>query len=136
VFYGRKITVVYLKEWKWYKRNTFRMLSFFFCKYPSIIFLWFLAHFFQDSVFLRLVLISSTRSFYTHWSQKRKKTTMSWLSFFALLGSAHIQATHKKLVKLTLGVNFINMLTWSFYRGKCFDTKFIFHPHIYAQFHS
>jgi len=42
-------------------------------------------------------------SFYAHRSQKRKKTDYL-TDFFVLLGSTHIKATCKILVKLTSGV--------------------------------
>ncbi len=45
-----------------------------------------------------------TGSFYVPRSQKRKKIQSSYLSFFALLGYAHIKASKKMLVKLTQGV--------------------------------
>jgi len=49
------------------------------------------------------------RSFYTNRSQKHIKKTDNLTIFFALLGSARIKADFRKLMKLTPGVNFINI---------------------------
>jgi len=53
----------------------------------------------------------SRRRFYVSKTQKRKKTLMTWLSFFVHLGSAHLKATRKKLMKLTPG--FLEVLYWA-----------------------
>jgi len=42
----------------------------------------------------------STSGFFEHRSQKRKKTVKLSV-FFALLGSAHTKAAHRKLIKMT-----------------------------------
>jgi len=52
----------------------------------------------------------STYSFYARRSRKRKKID-DFTVFFTLLSSAHVKAALKTLMKLTPGVNFINMLT-------------------------
>jgi len=53
------------------------------------------------------------QSFYSHRSQKCRKTACLTV-FFALLGSAHLKALCKILVKSTPGVNFINILRAAF----------------------
>jgi len=52
-------------------------------------------------------------SFNARKSQKHKKCSQV-VSLFALLGSAHVKAVRKMLVKLTRGVNFINILLKAF----------------------
>ncbi len=49
------------------------------------------------------------RTFYEHRSQKHKKTD-NLTVFFMLLGHARAKAARKMLMKLTSGVNFINVL--------------------------
>jgi len=53
-------------------------------------------------------------SFYTLRSLKCKKRQSSCRSFFALLGSVCAQAARGTLVKLTPGLNFINVLRTAF----------------------
>ncbi len=43
-----------------------------------------------------------------------KKILMILLYFFTLLGSTHVEAAQRALVKLTPGVNFINVLRTAF----------------------
>jgi len=54
----------------------------------------------------------STYSFYARRSQKRKKILMTWLYFLCFwdLWGMSVKAVHKMLIKLTPGVNFINVL--------------------------
>jgi len=52
----------------------------------------------------------STYNFNARGAQKRKMTMLTWLSFFAHLGSTCIKAVRRKLMKLNPGVNFINNL--------------------------
>jgi len=53
-------------------------------------------------------------SFYARRSQKRQMTLLTWLSFFAHLGSTCVKAVHRTLMKLSPGVDFINILLKSF----------------------
>ena len=53
------------------------------------------------------------RSFYAHRSQKHKKL-LDLTVFFALLESLLVKAVRIMLVKLTLGVDFINILQTAF----------------------
>ena len=64
-----------------------------------------------------LVSISSIclRAAFKRADLKSAKKTVILSSFIAILGSARIKAAHRMLVKLTPGVNFINMHTCSFY---------------------
>jgi len=55
--------------------------------------------------------------------------------FFTLLGYACVKAVCRTLMKLSLGVNFINMLMWSFHSRKWSDTQLIFHQQYYTQFY-
>jgi len=50
-----------------------------------------------------------TPSFCAHGFQKRKKTN-ALAAFFTLLDSARVKAVHRMLMKLSQGVNFINIL--------------------------
>jgi len=59
-------------------------------------------------------------SFFEHRSQKLKKRLTTWLSFFALSGSANVKAAHRMLMKSTPDVNFINILQAAFSYKKCF----------------
>jgi len=43
-----------------------------------------------------------------------KKTAAKWSIFFIFLGSTSVKAAGKMLVKLTLGVNFINVIQTAF----------------------
>jgi len=53
---------------------------------------------------------------YTRRSQKCNRHW--WLDYlFALLGSAHVKSAHKMLLKLSPGLNFINILCTAFTRG-------------------
>jgi len=52
----------------------------------------------------------STSSFYVHRSPKRKKDSQVESLFLALLGSVCVKSAHRMLMKLTLGVNFANIL--------------------------
>ena len=58
-----------------------------------------------------------TRSFYATWSQKRKKL-LDVSVFFALLGSAHVKAACKMMVKWTTGSIFFS--TAPFLNNKLF----------------
>jgi hypothetical protein len=51
-----------------------------------------------------------TYSFYARRSQKQKKIQLSHKYIFTLLGSLSIKAVRRTLMKLSPGVNFINML--------------------------
>jgi len=53
-------------------------------------------------------------SFYACRSRKHQKILMTWLSFFSHSGSTSVKAVHRTLVKLTPGVNFINVLLAAF----------------------
>ena len=55
------------------------------------------------------------RATFMHADTKSAKKTVKLSSFFALLGSVSLKAARRTLVKLTLGFNFINMLTSNFY---------------------
>jgi len=52
----------------------------------------------------------SVYCFYACRSQKRKKRQPSWQCCLALLGPTNVKAACKTLVKLTSGLNFINIL--------------------------
>jgi len=54
--------------------------------------------------------INILRTAFTHKDPKSAKKTVKLSVFFTLLGSASAKATHRTLIKLTPGVNFINML--------------------------
>jgi len=45
---------------------------------------------------------------------KLEKRLTTWLSFFVLLGSAFVKAAHRTFMKLTPGVNFINIFCTAF----------------------
>jgi hypothetical protein len=51
---------------------------------------------------------------FTSTDNKSTKKTDSLTEFIAVLGSAHIKAAHKMLVKSAPGVNFINSLHTNF----------------------
>ncbi len=70
--------------------------------------------------------------FYAFIYQKRKKTFKP-ISLFALKGSACVKAACKMLVKLTLGINFANIL-WSFFVGK--SLHWIYEGQFHQQFTS
>jgi len=54
----------------------------------------------------------SMYSFYACRSKKRKKTLMTYV--FTFLGSTRAKAVHRMLMKLTPGLNFINVLRTAF----------------------
>ena len=45
------------------------------------------------------------RAAFTRTDPKSAKSCLTWLSFFALLGSVRVQAAHKMMVKLTPGLD-------------------------------
>jgi len=53
-----------------------------------------------------------TSSFYACRSRKCKKTLMTWMSFFAHLGSLRVKAAHKLLMKLTPAGK-VNLSRWN-----------------------
>ncbi len=57
---------------------------------------------------------------------KAQKKYSPSVSFFALLGSAHAKAGCRMLIKLTPGVNFINMLTVRSYSCKGSSSQLVF----------
>jgi len=68
-----------------------------------------------------------TSSFYPHRSQKHKKTE-SLTEYFAPLGSAHVKAAHRTLMKLTPGVDFTNVFARVF--RTCFSYKRLFSSYV------
>jgi len=64
-------------------------------------------------------------SFYAHRSQMRKKRQSSWQCCLALLGPMSVKAARKTLVKLTPGVNFINIIHTNFLY-KCHFGSFLY----------
>ncbi len=48
------------------------------------------------------------------------RTQSSCQYLLTLLGSTSVKAVHGTLMKLTPGVNFINVFTWAFFVQKCF----------------
>jgi len=58
----------------------------------------------------------STYSFCARRSQKRKKIQLSHQCLFTLLGSTSVKAVHRMLMKLSRGVNFINIVHEDFTR--------------------
>jgi len=52
--------------------------------------------------------------YYAHRSQKRKTTLLAWLSFLVLSRSVGAKAAQRTLMKLTTGLNFINVLHTAF----------------------
>jgi len=59
------------------------------------------------------------RSFNAHRSRKRIKTVKSSVYLFTLLGSAGAKAVYRILIKLTPGINFINILRPSLHMKFC-----------------
>ena len=73
----------------------------------------------------------STSNFYAPGDQKRKMTILTWLSFFAHSESTCVKAVRRMLMKLTSGLNFINMFTRRSYDQRSQKHKNAFNSSIY-----